>query len=177
MCLLSVRANAVKTNKSKQNKKRNVAPPPLCLVVESKWSICVFAIILTRSTLCPHPGVPCTAVLCLPPVPTDLLSVEVLLSGLEFQKQNLLVGKQGPRPPSQLPGPLTMNSRGVTSAPHTFRRSSTQLTRTSQGHPVHQHWAPLMNASIVEAVPATQRGKFLPDCFLFLSLSFLNHST
>lgn len=77
-------------------------------------------------------------------------------------------GQMGLRSQSQLPGSLTMNNeRWNVRSVYIPEKMVTQLIRTSQGHPLHQHWVALMNnMSFVEAVPATQRGKFLTAYFL-----------
>ena len=46
----------------------------------------------------------------------------------------------------------------------------TQIIGTSQGHLLHQHWPSLMNASIVDTVPAMPRGRFLPHRLSSFSL-------
>lgn len=59
---------------------------------------------------------------------------------------------------------------------HTFRRGSVPSSQEQAiGHPFRQHWASLMNTSIVEAAPATQRGKCQADCFLLLFFKKSHH--
>lgn len=180
MCLLSVNENAVwKKPKSNQNKtkRRNVAPSLLHLVVESRRAIHLFVSTHTNSTLCPHPGVPCTPVLCLTHVPANLLYMEVLFSGLRFQTQNLLMGKQARGPKSAAWPTNNEQWRWNVLSVYIPEKFVSQIIGTSQGHPLHQHWPSLMNAAIVDTVPARLRGRFLPHRLFSFFLSFLNHVT
>lgn len=83
------------------------------------------------------------------------------------KKRNLLIGKQAQDPKvsclSDNNEQWLWNVRSV----YIPERFVTQLNRTMQGQLVHPHRESLMNVSIVGAVPATQRGTFQTDCFLF----------
>ena len=75
----------------------------------------------------------------------------------------------GPRPQSQLPGPLTMNHRGRMSTLCAFRRSC-YLALRNKPRTALASWPWLMNAAIVDTVPAMPRGRFLSNRLFSFSL-------
>lgn len=145
-----------------ERKQKRTAVLPLCCR-ESRWNI-VFLPKSSRWGLSSGRS-PLHPLLCLTRIPADLLAMEVLLSGLRFQK--------APKAAAWLANneQWRWNVRSI----YIPEKVVPQLIRTGQGHPLYQHWAALMNVSIVEAVPATQRGKFLTHCFL-ASLPLLTKS-
>lgn len=93
------------------------------------------------------------------------------------KKRNLLIGKQAQGPKvSCLTGNNEQGTWNVRSV-YIPERFVTQLIRTIQGQLLHQHGVSLMNVSIVGAVPATQRGKFQTDSFLFPFFKITSHDS
>lgn len=127
MRLMSVSANAGK--KLKENKKGLL----FCLCVAEKADGILCICLDPHGGVCPQARVPCTPLLCLTRIPADRLPMEVLLSGLRFQK-----------PQRQLPGLLTMNNGGGMSAPHTFQRrwfpSSSEQAKDTPCINTGRHW-------------------------------------
>lgn len=173
-CLSSVSTKAVKKKKkSTQNNKRSVVPPLLCLGVESKWNIRGFSSTATISTLHPHPGAPA------PPFCVWLTFLQTCCvpkfcwaaSGLTKK-----ISWWANRPEAPEPAAWPANNEQWVGSAHIPEMFITQLGRTSQGHghPWHQHWVSLLNASIV-AVPQPCGGRTprKQTVFFFSLLSFL----